>query len=647
MSLPLGRYRFSFRSLLFLLLLIGGVLYQGYNLLPGIRQELLEVRGAIGQSGLWRSAYFFREEQFANFIKFIHLNTPENARIVLPPRNSSPAVLSTTPLMQFFLAPREVINCPDLACYTDLSLQNTYFLFVDPSQIASMGFGQQQLRMFNRDWGVILPENAQPGSYDSMPVFTSLAEITQIAFLPVLWLVILTSIGVLIIQRLAPGMTFLAKAGLGYGLSLGCFTLLVSMASMLGLALDRSLLIGITGILLLVSLAIFFLGRKPGEISLRAPLVTLRMFRLDIWPVVFILLGGAAALISLGKGYHTTDAMMLWGAKGYGIASDSTILSVTSWGTNTVPYPLHIPVLIANFRELTSAGGLSAEVLPASKLVFSGYYLGLILVAYSTLIQIGVKRLIAGLGVLLLATVPLIFRHATIGYANLPLSYYLVAAISLLAISFETRESLESEKLAFLSGLLFVLAAWTRPESLIFSWVCIGVVLCLVYLRKWEPFSWRKTLLLIAPLGIYGLFWWLVKNLVYASLEGRPNLTSEALAQAIKGNFHLNEILYIIQNLFIRLASLSDWGVMGFGLILLLGAALFFPKPQRRASTILLVSGLLYTVFITGMYYLTSFDNKHDLSWWVSTGLERMLFPAIILLWLGAISRIQLLNHRE
>jgi hypothetical protein len=87
--------------------------HQGYILLP-IRQNCW-VRGAIGQSGQWRSAYFFQGGQFADFIKFIHLNTPENARVVLPPRDSGPSALSTTPLMQFFLAPRQVINCPDLA----------------------------------------------------------------------------------------------------------------------------------------------------------------------------------------------------------------------------------------------------------------------------------------------------------------------------------------------------------------------------------------------------------------------------------------------------------------------------------------------------------------------------------------------------
>jgi hypothetical protein len=40
------------------------------------------------------------------------------------------------------------------------------------------------------------------------------------------------------------------------------------------------------------------------------------------------------------------------------------------------------------------------------------------------------------------------------------------------------------------------------------------------------------------------------------------------------------------------------------------------------------------------MYYVASFDTNHDVSWWVSTGLERMLFPGLLLLWLGGIQMV-------
>jgi hypothetical protein len=298
-------------------------------------------------------------------------------------------------------------------------------------------------------------------------------------------------------------------------------------------------------------------------------------------------------------------------------------------------------LLIANFRILFS------EILPASKLLFAGYYLGLLLLVYTTLLHLRVPRWIAGLGTLFLASTPLVFRHATIAYANLALSYYLVAAVSMLALTLETKVRQGYLQLALLSGLLFVLAAWTRPEGLILSWLCLGLVLSLSYLRKWESFSPRKAVLLIAPLGIYTVFWWIVKWIVYSGSGGEPNLASAALAQVIKGNFHLNEALYVLQTFATKLASPGVWGVLGMGVVVFVILTFFLPSRPKKASTVLIISGLLSTVLILGIYYLTSFDSTHDLSWWVSTGLDRMLLPAILLLWLGALSRVQLFDHGE
>jgi hypothetical protein len=51
----------------------------------------------------------------------------------------------------------------------------------------------------------------------------------------------------------------------------------------------------------------------------------------------------------------------------------------------------------------------------------------------------------------------------------------------------------------------------------------------------------------------------------------------------------------------------------------------------------MIAAGGLLIVMIIGMYFLTSFDPDHDLSWWVTSGLNRMLFPGVIILWLGII----------
>ena len=67
----------------------------------------------------------------------------------------------------------------------------------------------------------------------------------------------------------------------------------------------------------------------------------------DIWPLIFTGLGAIVIALAVGKGYHRLDAIQIWGVKGYGIAADGTLKTVTNWGANTLAYPLHIPVLIA------------------------------------------------------------------------------------------------------------------------------------------------------------------------------------------------------------------------------------------------------------------------------------------------------------
>jgi hypothetical protein len=48
-----------------------------------------------------------------------------------------------------------------------------------------------------------------------------------------------------------------------------------------------------------------------------------------------------------------------------------------------------------------------------------------------------------------------------------------------------------------------------------------------------------------------------------------------------------------------------------------------------------------------GVYYLTSYDTAHDISWWVDTGLDRMMLPGLLLLWIGGISGVSLFYKRE
>ena len=62
---------------------------------------------------------------------------------------------------------------------------------------------------------------------------------------------------------------------------------------------------------------------------------------------------------------------------------------------------------------------------------------------------------------------------------------------------------------------------------------------------------------------------------------------------------------------------------------------IIFYKFTSLTARVMIVAGCLFLLMVVGMYFLTSFDSSNDLSWWVTSGMNRMVFPGIIILWLG------------
>jgi len=311
---------------------------------------------------------------------------------------------------------------------------------------------------------------------------------------------------------------------------------------------------------------------------------------------------------------------------------------VTAWGTNTVPYPLNIPLLIASARLLFG------ELLPASKLVFSAFYLALLFLVDGSLRSLGLSRITAGLATLLIGTAPLIFLHGTMAYANLPLSFFLLAGVVLLAQALQRDDLSQSKGILLLSGLMFAAAAWTRPEGWVGAWLLIAGSLAVTALRRRALPNLSAVIALILPLGVYGLFWAWLKSAVYAGALGRTALVSKALQDLLAGDLHLQALLYVLRALLSDLLSTPNWGLLGVVLLAGLILALVDLKPFT-ASHLLLVNGLIYLGLIVGLYHVVSYDTLHDLSWWVKTGLDRMLLPGVLLLVIGGLASLERIAH--
>jgi hypothetical protein len=97
---------------------------------PGL-QRLWRVRG---EPALVRSAQLSFGAEFTRYIVFLREVIPEQALVVIPPREVDP-VLGEMPLLQYYLFPRRLTNCPGgvpwSECVGNYSGAHTYILAVE------------------------------------------------------------------------------------------------------------------------------------------------------------------------------------------------------------------------------------------------------------------------------------------------------------------------------------------------------------------------------------------------------------------------------------------------------------------------------------------------------------------------------------
>lgn len=624
------RHRLS--GLLFVLLVLA-ILFQTGQLLPGILRDLTAVRANVGQHGLWRSAFFHQSLEFANMAGFLNSALPLDSRVVLLPASGSSRPLGNTPAMQFFLAPREVINCLDADCVRSLNPHKTVVVFTQPAQLAWLP-PNSNMQNFEQEWGIASLDADMPLSGAPWPLFPNLPSIAAAALWPLLWLLVLSFFAGLTVRACLPDAGWTLSAALGFGLGTGLFTWIVALLWLVGLPLGTaSLWFGTLGVVVSGAVAWFLDRRRPQAHRQPRP-----RRRADLWLVLILLVAGLTVILALGKGFSASDEVVLWGAKARGLAATGELDEITAWGTNTTAYPLHLPIALASL-EL----GFGTQ-LPSAKLLPPFYALAFGLLVYSFLRRWGGSPQYAGAATLLLLSAALWFRHTALAYANLPLAYALAAAVLLLADQLKPEGVRVAGSSMLLSGLFFAAAAWTRPEGIFLSAAGM-IVIVLVLLRHAGS---RERLLrfplaaLIAPLLAYAAFWLWLNQLVYHGRVQAGHPLQTAWAALASGSLRLDSALYLLRAFFTRLIDPGIWGLWGIVLTGLLVLGMFTARCNLRFRALAL-SGAVGVSIILGIYYLAAFDPQHDISWWVSTGLDRMLMPPFLLLFLaGATALIEL-----
>ncbi len=615
--------------LLMLLLLLGALVFgaQQIRLAGG---ELVKVWKVAGQPGLWRSAKFAQNQNFANAIRFLVENIPEDGRVVLPPAGDGPWAYTNTAFMQFFLAPRQVINCPpgDAQCLAGLVQSGAYLLVVAPTGIPGelLSNSPDRLVKFDANLSILRPEDAPAPTPGALPPEESLLEVLRMSLGPLLWLAWLCAAGWLLVQGMGVPLGRLSQLALGFGLASGALTWLIFLALWAGLPLTIGLSLAAAGIVMLAALGVFVLGRAAHATQdLKRPAYAWK----DAWWILGLVAWGAVMLVlAVGKGFHATDSIVLWGVKGYGIAQVGLSQAATEWGTRTSEYPLHLPVWIAANKILFN------DALPGSKLIYPGFYLGLLFLM-ADFLRRRLPAAVAALAVLVFAFTPLIARHAVIAYANLPLTFYLAAAAMLVTEAMQAREHAVQKRLLLLAGLSAALAVWTRPEAL---WMSVIFVLWVAGWVIWNrPRGSRLRLILpaVLPPILLLLVWLAASPDVYLRPMREASIRQAAVQQAIAGDLHWAQIVTIGKYLLAQASDLRTWGILIPMILLLVTLALAF-KSCSQPGWMLLLLGVVLVLPFLGVYWAASYDTRSDLQWWLSTGFNRMLMPGITILWLAA-----------
>jgi hypothetical protein len=613
-----------FAGLLVLLLLA-----QLWVLVGRYGPELARIRQDVGKSGVWRGANFAFNRETADYLAWVSELVSVDAEVLVG-ADTGPEALSRPASLHIFLYPRHLYNCPGTGyadCVVSALAAGRAILVTDPERINELiAESGDDYRAFNADWG-LLYLGAESEAIDALWQDFPTAAAMALSFLPPLAaLFALALAGFLIIELLTPDIDRVAQFALGFGLAASAYSLMLYMALLVGLPLSPALAWGLLALLLAAPLL-----RWP---VLRQALAR-RPIRSD--PVMLLILlgfGAVTLLLAAGRGFAQSDEYLLWGAKAYGIPAAGLSTAASDWGTLTTRYPLNIPLLISSL--LTQFG----EQLPESKLLFSVFFMSLLAVVAAFLR----KRLTAGpaaLGLALLASTPLLFQHGTLAYANLPYTFFFVGAWLVLLDSGSQAQNWSP----WLAGLLLAGAAWTRPEALAINLVLLAGYILIRYrprllqqVKDWWP--------LVMPSLIYALFWYSTNSLVYTRGGFASGLLEGGGAALLSGNLNLAELGYLLARFSRMLASLPAWGSAGALMLAVLLLAAVHRRWLDPESGTLLVLGLGFIAIILGSYYLTSYDPQGaDISWWVSTGLDRMLMPGMTLLWIaGFLGSQRLLN---
>jgi len=431
---------------------------------------------------------------------------------------------------------------------------------------------------------------------------------TTILLIDLTILGMITLLGIMLVFIIRGRSNLLEFGSLSFPIGAGTLTLILFLSSWLGVPYTKTSLIGIlVGFFAALSCGVILVRSKSGRNTAKTnvvcapkPALGLRVLFYAALVLCFLVV----AYLSVARSYSTWDAIGIWGIKGYGIAKEGTIFAGERWGSHGLTYPLNLPLQISVFRLLDS------DVLPGSKLIFYHFW----------------KRYIewkfAAMGALLLASIPIIFEHGTIGYANLPFTTYLVLGL-LYVLDGIAKEDTRGQ---IIGGLLLGLATWTRPEGVFLVIFSLGAVL--IGSRALR-FGEIRLFAVLSPVVLIAGIWQ-----GFTLSIGSQGLVGSALQSAwgswSRLELHPGALYWTVRYMARQSLEIKIWGVLVPMIVLILAANFRKLKPKEYPLPfLLLIAGAMVGGTVALYYYLASFVS--DVIYLLGTSVNRLFMPMWVL----------------
>lgn len=401
--------------------------------------------------------------------------------------------------------------------------------------------------------------------------------------------------------------------GLGVGIASGIFFVLV----VLGAASPATILSLDAAAIAMLGLMLFLRrSRAPASGELELP-TRAQGFR---WNWVLALALGAALAIELtsmgtvaqSNPHGLWDAFAIWNIRARFLAGPGEVWrnAVSPLLEKTHP---DYPLLLAGFvgRCWKVAGNYDTSVPIATALSFFLATLGL-LVSSLALVRSLSAALLAGL--VLLSGLTYVSQPMA-QYADVPLAFYYLAAISLAFLAWFSPER-RKRVLLPLAGAAAALAGWTKNEGLLFL-----VVFCGCYaLAEWRFSGLKKaavrgTWLLLGALPGLILVGWLKLHLAPVA----DPVVRYSVQRVAGGLARWSSIRWVLDGVFSNAISFGSGISHPLILLGVLAASLRFALPERDRGPALFGTGTLALVFggycIVSLGSLTPFDRFYSQLW--------------------------------